>query len=191
MESTELCAGAVILRIPGGCPPEVSGGVYESGGVRRVSKEVLRGRACEVLVLQRKKGHYDNPKGHVEASRGENLYETTMREIEEECGIGRGETAFVEGFHEVCSYRNQHATRSKTVHWFLCLSTCARAAEPDLTRVTSVLADYKWLAPREAEALIFHEHSKVIVRRMVSFLCEPPRAINDGTPERGDARRDR
>ena len=58
------------------------------------------------LLLHYAGGHWDFPKGHVEA--GESEEQTAKREIQEETGISSIE--FLPGFHEAVSYLFRHST---------------------------------------------------------------------------------
>ena len=71
-----------------------------------------------VLLLQYPQGHWDFPKGHVEASDAGHKA-TVRRELREETGIV--DIAFVDGFHERTTYEYTHKGRliEKEVHWYL------------------------------------------------------------------------
>lgn len=71
-----------------------------------------------VLLLQYPQGHWDFPKGHVEASDAGHKG-TVRRELKEETGIL--DIAFVDGFQERTTYSYTHKGRliEKEVHWYL------------------------------------------------------------------------
>ncbi len=71
-----------------------------------------------VLLLQYPQGHWDFPKGHVEASDAGHKA-TVRRELREETGVV--DIAFVDGFHERTTYEYTHKGRliEKEVHWYL------------------------------------------------------------------------
>ena len=71
-----------------------------------------------VLLLQYPQGHWDFPKGHIEASDA-NHKATVRRELKEETGID--DVSFVEGFHRRTTYTFTHKGRriEKEVHWYL------------------------------------------------------------------------
>ena len=71
-----------------------------------------------VLLLQYPQGHWDFPKGHVEASDAGHKG-TVRRELKEETGIL--DITFVEGFQERTTYSYTHKGRliEKEVHWYL------------------------------------------------------------------------
>ncbi|AIC15969.1 bis(5'-nucleosyl)-tetraphosphatase [Nitrososphaera viennensis] len=61
----------------------------------------------EYLLLHYTAGHWDFPKGNIEA--GETEKEAAAREIREETGIA--DVEFVEGFRQIISYRYRKARR--------------------------------------------------------------------------------
>ncbi|MAI09522.1 MAG: diadenosine tetraphosphate hydrolase [Euryarchaeota archaeon] len=71
-----------------------------------------------VLLLQYPQGHWDFPKGHIEASDAGHKA-TVRREVREETGIV--DVAFVDGFHRRTFYTYIHKGRTveKEVHWYL------------------------------------------------------------------------
>jgi len=71
-----------------------------------------------VLLLQYPQGHWDFPKGHVEASDAGHKA-TVRRELREETGVV--DIVFVDGFHERTTYEYTHKGRlvEKEVHWYL------------------------------------------------------------------------
>jgi len=78
----------------------------------------LEGQTRLYLLLHYAGGHWDFPKGHVEAGEGEEA--TARREIDEETGIKQLD--FVQGFRETVSYSFRHSTgemADKTVAFFL------------------------------------------------------------------------
>ncbi|MEO9363970.1 MAG: NUDIX domain-containing protein [Nitrososphaera sp.] len=74
----------------------------------------------EYLLLHYTAGHWDFPKGNIEA--GETEREAAVREIREETGIA--DIEFVEGFSNTISYKYRRARRlvDKQVVFFLALT---------------------------------------------------------------------
>lgn len=92
----------------------------------------------KVLVLKSVKGHYDFPKGHVEA--GEGLMEAAIRELEEETGLDRKNIRIIEGKE----YSIEYYVKEK--------------GEIDLKRVTFFLAEY----PGQDDIKISKEHESYV-----------------------------
>jgi len=168
-----ICAGAVIVRIHGGCPQSVLDKVRscEENGTKyqAVPVSCIVGLPVEVLMLKRKKGHWDIPKGHVELHLGEDSRACSLREMSEEAGIHPEHTAFVDGFCHKFTYQNQGAAHCKTVTWymFLVLSETHETQHDHPSLVMRHFLGYKWLSFEEVHQLAYHEHTKAVLQ-----LCE-------------------
>lgn len=180
-----ICAGAVIVRVPGGCPRSVLANVrtcVENGTVyRSVPIECVAGLPTEVLLLKRKKGHWDSPKGHVELQLGEEERACSLREMSEEAGIHPEDTAFVDGFCHKFTYRNANADHFKTVTWylFLVLSESGETKHDHPALVVRHFIGCRWLSFDEARELAYHEHTKAILTLAEVYM--QPRAAGSAS----------
>lgn len=110
-----------------------------------------------VLLLQYPQGHWDFPKGHVEASDAGHKA-TVRRELREETGIV--DIAFVGGFQERTTYTYTHKGRrvEKEVHWYV--------AETDVLDV--VLSHehrgHLWLDWDAAAAQLTHDAGRQVLQ---------------------------
>jgi len=171
-----ICAGAVIARIVGGCPQEVLDNVRkckeDETEYQAVPVSCIVGRPVEVLMLKRKKGHWDCPKGHVELHLGENARGCSLREMSEEAGMHPEHTAFVDGFCHQFTYKNKNAAHCKTVTWFLFLVLSeeheTRHDHPSL--VENRFFGHKWLPFEEAHKMAYHDHTKSILALSEKYL---------------------
>lgn len=109
-----------------------------------------------VLLLQYPQGHWDLPKGHVEAE-DENHLATVRRELREETGITDLKT--VPGFvHRTAySYRHKGKQRHKQVHWYL--------GETDEMSVhlSKEHRDYLWLPWEQAIEFVTHDETRGVL----------------------------
>ncbi|MFA4983094.1 MAG: NUDIX domain-containing protein [Candidatus Micrarchaeia archaeon] len=115
------------------------------------------------LVLHYAAGHWDLPKGHVEA--GESEEETARREIQEETGIA--ELGFLAGFRETVlySYRNElgNVTEKEAV-FFL-----AKTAEKGV-KLSDEHTGALWLPFSLAARKMTYENAKGMLRKANAFL---------------------
>ena len=171
-----ICAGAVIVRVRGGCPRSVLDNVRtcEEAGTqyRAVPIACLAGLPVDVLLLKRKKGHWDSPKGHVELHQGETERACSLREMSEEAGIHPEDTAFVDGFCHKFTYRNANADHEKTVTWylFLVLSESSETKHDHPALVVRHFFGHKWLPFAEARELAYHDHTKSVLALAEAYL---------------------
>ena len=109
------------------------------------------------LLLHYESGHWDFPKGHVEA--GESEEQTALRELKEETGISQAEIVF--GFRETISYyyRFQGKTRYKEVIFF-----AMRTSQEHVT-LSHEHIGFMWLPYEEAmQKLTFQNAKDILVR---------------------------
>jgi bis(5'-nucleosidyl)-tetraphosphatase len=107
------------------------------------------------LVLHYEEGHWDLPKGHVEA--GEAETQTALRELREETGIKEVELVF--GFRETLEYfyRREGKTMHKEVVFFL-----GKAASADVT-LSFEHVGFEWLPYAKAlEKLTFRNAKELL-----------------------------
>jgi len=136
----EISAGAVVF--------------YDGGG------------EVEYLLLLYPGGHWDFPKGNIEA--GETPERTALREIKEETGL---DVELVPGFKEEIEYFYYRERRriKKRVIYFL-----ARARSKDV-KLSWEHKGYVWLPFGQALARIAFENSRGVLAKAHRFLRGAPR----------------
>jgi len=175
-DEEHICAGAVIVRVSGGCPEKVLKNVREceENGTkfRAVPVSCLVGLPMEVLMLKRKKGHWECPKGHVELHLGEDSRGCSMREMSEEAGIHPEHTAFVDGFCHKFTYQNKGAAHCKTVTWYLfvVISEESETQHDHPSLVVRHFFGLKWSTYDEVHKMAHHEHTKAILALSEKYL---------------------
>ncbi len=117
----------------------------------------------EFLLLKYINGHWDFPKGNVEA--GESEYETARREIMEETGIT--DITFIDGFKEEIHYsykRDQNLINKKVVFYL------AKTNSDDVV-LSSEHTDYIWVQYEEAKKIITYKNSLMLLKNAYEFLA--------------------
>ena len=116
-----------------------------------------------VLLLQYPQGHWDLPKGHVEAD-DPNRQATMLRELAEETGIR--DVLILEGFEERTEYSFRHKGKrqSKEAYWYI--------AETDEMEVelSHEHRGYLWLDWEQALDTITHDETRTVVRLAQQFV---------------------
>ncbi len=119
------------------------------------------------LLLHYESGHWDFPKGHIEA--GEDARETARRELKEETGISQ--VRFLDGYKETLRYffRQKGAGIFKVVIYFL-----AETEQSDVT-LSSEHIGFDWL-PYDAalERLTFKNSRDILVKAHEHLRAAPP-----------------
>jgi len=123
---------------------------YEDRGVRKY------------LLLHYPSGHWDFPKGNIEA--GERPIEAARREVFEETGLR--DIEFVEGFEKRISYfyRRQGVTVHKVVIFYL-----ARSRSMDV-RLSWEHKGYVWLPYDQAIRRVTYRNSREVLQAAEEFL---------------------
>ena len=116
----------------------------------------------EYLLLHYPSGHFDFPKGHVEA--GESEHETAYRELQEETGIQK--IVWIEGFrHQInYTYRRGQDMMSKDVIFFL-----ARTTQKKVT-LSHEHQGSVWLPYQEAVTKITFDTARGLLKKAEGFL---------------------
>jgi 8-oxo-dGTP pyrophosphatase MutT (NUDIX family) len=132
-----------------------------TGGQKRKTHEPAR----IYLLLHYEEGHWDFPKGRVEA--GEDELATATRETREETGIA--DLVFIGGFRERIgySYRREGKTLHKEVFFFI-----ARTHSADV-RLSSEHVGFVWLPYEDALARLTYDNAKDVLRKAEGFLSGP------------------
>ena len=116
-----------------------------------------------VLLLQYPQGHWDLPKGHVEADDSDRKA-TMRRELAEETGIA--DVSVLDGFEERTEYTFRHKGKrqSKEVFWYI--------AETETLNVnlSHEHRGYLWLDWDQALDTITHDETRSVVRLAQQFV---------------------
>lgn len=120
------------------------------------------GTTLKFLLLHYPEGHWDFPKGHVEA--GESEHETAVRELQEETGIT--DLRFVENFRTEISYTYTRSGRpsNKQVIFFLGQTTQSEV-KTSFEHLT-----FKWLGYEDALKLLTFDNAKNVLKEAKTFL---------------------
>jgi 8-oxo-dGTP pyrophosphatase MutT (NUDIX family) len=116
-----------------------------------------------VLLLQYPQGHWDLPKGHVEAEDVDRI-ETMLRELAEETGIH--DVHILHGFEERTEYTFRHKGKRQTkeVYWYL-----AETEEMEVT-LSHEHRGYLWLDWDQALETITHGETRAVVESAQRFV---------------------
>ena len=114
------------------------------------------------LLLNYPSGHWDLPKGHVEA--GENEHQTASRELLEETGIA--DAQFIDGFREEISYkyRRNKKISNKQVVFFLAKTNLEKI------KLSHEHRDFKWLPYNAAFNKLTFDNAKNLVKKANAML---------------------
>lgn len=116
-----------------------------------------------VLLLQYPQGHWDLPKGHVEAEDSDRKA-TMRRELAEETGIA--DVSVLDGFEERTEYTFRHKGKrqSKEVYWYV-----AETETLDVN-LSHEHRGYLWLDWDQALETITHDETRSVVRLAQQFV---------------------
>ena len=116
-----------------------------------------------VLLLQYPQGHWDLPKGHVEADDSDRKA-TMRRALAEETGIA--DVSVLDGFEERTEYTFRHKGKrqSKEVYWYV-----AETETLDVN-LSHEHRGYLWLDWDQALDTITHDETRSVVRLAQQFV---------------------
>lgn len=119
------------------------------------------GKGPEYLILHYPAGHWDFPKGNIEA--GESEEETVVREVREETGM---EVRLVPGFRRRIEYfyRREEGLVHKEVYFYL-----AEAVNGEV-RLSYEHSGYAWLGFEDAVKRVTYDNSREVLREAHEFL---------------------
>lgn len=122
------------------------------------------GKEVKFLLLYHDKGYWNFPKGKIE--KGEQSFQTFLREVEEETGISRKEMRIVPDFRVTDKYFFFREKRPifKIVIFYLVET---RKQKID---VSGEHEGYAWFLPREAIAISKFKNSKAIIQKAYAFI---------------------
>lgn len=121
------------------------------------------------LLLHYDEGHWDFPKGHVEAGEGEE--QTARREIEEETGILQLE--FAAGFREAIQYsfRRGGAFVPKQVVFFLA------ETKEERVRLSDEHIGFEWMEYASAKKRATYRNAKSLLEKSEAFLSSSEKPL--------------
>ncbi len=115
----------------------------------------------QYLLLRYPHGHWDLPKGKIEAD--ESKQEAALRELKEETDLA---ATIIDGFEEQLSYFFRHKGEliNKTVYFFI-----AEAEQGEVT-LSDEHIGFAWLSYQEALDRLSFDNAKEILKRTEQFL---------------------
>ncbi len=120
--------------------------------------------SLRLLLLKYPQGHWGFPKGHVEED--ENLWETAVRELDEETGLSSPEK-FPQFSYEIeYTFTREGDRIHKYVVFF------AGEVDREQVSLSHEHRDYRWVSPDEAFEQITYENEKNTLREWMRRLRE-------------------
>jgi len=116
----------------------------------------------EYLILHYPGGHWDYAKGHIE--KDEDEYETALRELKEETGIG--DVKFIEGFRMPISYKyiKDGKPSNKEVIFFLGKTKSKKVS------LSFEHKDFRWMPFKEALKKLTFDNAKNVLKAVEKFI---------------------
>lgn len=135
--------------------------IYHSGKTEKSCGIILINDEGEYLILRHQPGHWDFPKGHVEA--GEAEEETALREIREETGL-RAE--IIPGFRETINYLVKGHIPKEVVFFIGRPLTC------EVTLQEEEISDYRFLPYELAREQLTFKSNRELLDKAQGFVAQ-------------------
>lgn len=113
----------------------------------------------KVLLIQHLKGHWDMPKGHMEA--GEKEQETALREVKEETGV---DVEIISDKRYTLEYTVENGNLKEVIYFI-----AKKIGGEEKAQETEVSA-IRWLAFDEAVEMLTYDNSKELLRKAINFI---------------------
>ena len=113
----------------------------------------------KVLLIQHLKGHWDMPKGHMEA--GETEQETALREVKEETGV---DVEIISDKKSTLEYTVENGNLKEVIYFI-----AKKIGGEEKAQETEVSA-IRWLAFDEAVEMLTYDNSKELLRKAINFI---------------------
>ena len=124
------------------------------------------------LLLHYEAGHWDLPKGHIEANETE--IETAKREVEEETGLQ--DIEIIDGFKEWIkysfrdTYNLKEGSKEKASFIFKIVTFYLAETKTQKVKISFEHAEYKWLPYEQALEQITFKKAKGVLEKANNFL---------------------
>ncbi|MFY9461747.1 MAG: NUDIX domain-containing protein [Candidatus Sungiibacteriota bacterium] len=125
------------------------------------------GKDIKFLLLYHDRGYWNFPKGKIE--KGERLFQTFLREVEEETGIARRDMKIIPGFRVTDKY---FFFREKRPIFKIVIFYLVETKKRDI-RISHEHEGYGWFLPGDAMRISKFKNSKDIIRKAYSFIEHP------------------
>ena len=113
----------------------------------------------KVLLIQHLKGHWDIPKGHMEA--GETEQETALREVKEETGV---DVEIISDKKSTLEYTVENGNLKEVIYFI-----AKKIGGEEKAQETEV-SEIRWLAFDEAVEMLTYDNSKELLRKAINFI---------------------
>ena len=113
----------------------------------------------KVLLIQHLKGHWDIPKGHMEA--GETEQETALREVKEETGV---DVEVISDKRYTLEYTVENGNLKEVIYFI-----AKKIGGEEKAQETEV-SEIRWLAFDEAVEMLTYDNSKELLRKAINFI---------------------
>ena len=113
----------------------------------------------KVLLIQHLKGHWDIPKGHMEA--GETEQETALREVKEETGV---DVEVISDKRYTLEYTVENGNLKEVIYFI------AKKIGGEETAQETEVSEIRWLAFDEAVEMLTYDNSKELLRKAINFI---------------------
>lgn len=113
----------------------------------------------KVLLIQHLKGHWDIPKGHMEA--GETEQETALREVKEETGV---DVEVISDKRYTLEYTVENGNLKEVIYFI-----AKKIGGEEKAQETEV-SEIRWLAFDEAVEMLTYDNSKELLRKAINSV---------------------